>query len=102
MDEMNTTAAPVDEDTAPLLDRNTYRSIKKMDKDTLQGLIETIYEQGRQKGLSEAGVVEIDEADDHNVLDLRELEKSIRAVPGVGPKRTETIMQIIEQWLRLE
>ena len=30
MDEMNTTAAPVDEDTAPLLDRNTYRSIKKM------------------------------------------------------------------------
>ena len=101
MDEMNTTAAPVDEDTAPLLDRNTYRSIKKMDKDTLQGLIETIYEQGRQKGLSEAGVVEIDEAHDHT-LDLRVLEKSIRAVPGVGPKRTETIMQIIEQWLRLE
>lgn len=102
MDEMNTAAAPVDEDTAPLLDRNTYRSIKKMDKDTLQGLIETIYEQGRQKGLSEAGVVEIDEADDHSVLDLRELEKSIRAVPGVGSKRTETIMRIIEQWLRLE
>lgn len=100
MDEMNTTAAPVDEDTAPLLDRNTYRSIKKMDKDTLQGLIETIYEQGRQKGLSEAGVVEIDETDDHT-LDLRELEKSIRAVPGMGDKRTEAVMVLIEQWLKI-
>ena len=101
MDEMNTAAAPVDEDTAPLLDRNTYRSIKKMDKDTLQGLIETIYEQGRQKGLSEAGVVEIDEADDHSVLDLRELEKLIRAVPGMGDKRTEAVMVLIEQWLKI-
>ena len=101
MDEMNTTAEPVDEDTAPLLDRNTYRTIKKMDKDTLQGLIETIYEQGRQKGLSEAGVVEIDEADDHNVLDLRELEKSIRTVPGMGDKRTEAVMVLIEQWLKI-
>lgn len=96
MDEMNTTAAPVDEDTAPLLDRNTYRSIKKMDKDTLQGLIETIYEQGRQKGLAEAGVETV--ADDHT-LDLRELEKLIRAVPGMGEKRTEAVMQIIEQWM---
>lgn len=92
-EELNTTT--VDE---PLLDRNTYRSIKKMDREELQGLIERIYEQGRQKGLSEAGVVE-SVSDKHNVLDLRELEKSIRAVPGMGAKRTEAVMVLIEQWM---
>lgn len=86
---------------APLLDRNTYKSIKRMDKDTLQGLIIDIYENGRKKGLKEAGVEVISPDDDHT-LDLRELEKSIRAVPGMGEKRTEAVMQIIEQWLRLE
>lgn len=91
-EELNTTTA--DE---PLLDRNTYRSIKKMDREELQGLIERIYEQGRQKGLNEAGVSEIN--DDEHTLDLRELEKSIRAVPGMGAKRTEAVMVLIEQWM---
>ena len=45
--------------------------------------------------------MEIDEADDHNVLDLRELEKSIRTVPGMGDKRTEAVMVLIEQWLKI-
>ena len=85
------------EGTGPLLDRNLYRTIKKMDRDTLQGLINNIYEQGRQKGLSEAGVSEINDND--HTLDLRELEKLIRAVPGMGEKRTEAVMQIIEQWM---
>ncbi|MBR4511018.1 MAG: hypothetical protein IKP25_10165 [Ruminococcus sp.] len=89
-EELNTTTA--DE---PLLDRNTYRSIKKMDREELQGLIERIYEQGRQKGLKEAGVSEVN--DDEHTLDLRELEKSIRSVPGMGAKRTEAVMVLIEQ-----
>ena len=65
----------------PLLDRNTYRSIKKMDREELQGLIERIYKQGRQKGLAEAGAETV--ANEHT-LDLRELEKSIRSVPSMG------------------
>lgn len=83
---------------APLLDRNTYRSIKKMDRDTLQGLIQNIFEQGRQKGLSEIQTVA---ADDHT-LDLRELEKQIKAVKGVGEKRAEEIMRVVEDWLGVE
>lgn len=102
MDEMNNTAAPVDDNNAPLLDRNTYRSIKKMDRETIQDLISNIYEQGRQKGieqgLKEAGVEVISPDDDHT-LDLRELEKSIRAVPGMGAKRTEAVMVLIEKWM---
>lgn len=96
-EELTTTE---EEDKGPLLDRNLYRTIKKMDRSTLEGLINDIFEQGRQKGLKEAGVMEIDEADDHT-LDLRELEKSIRTIPGIGAKRTEAVMQIIEQWLKI-
>ena len=88
------------EDTGPLLDRSLYRTIKKMDRESLESLIQDIYESGRQKGLKEAGVLEVN--DDDHTLDLRELEKSIRAVPGMGEKRTEAVMQIIESWLRLE
>ena len=97
-EDLTTTA---EEDKSPLLDRNLYRTIKKMDRCTLEGLINDIYEQGRQKGLKEAGVEVISPEDDHT-LDLRELEKSIRAVSGMGEKRTEAVMQIIESWLRLE
>lgn len=83
---------------APLLDRNLYRTIKKMDRDTLQGLIQNIFEQGRQKGLSEVQAVA---ADDHT-LDLRVLEKQIKAVKGVGEKRAEEIMRVVEEWLGVE
>ena len=89
------------EDDAFLLDRNTYKSIKKMDRASLEALIQDIHESGRQKGLKEAA------GDDHTGepeinLDLRELEKQIKAVKGVGEKRAEEIMQIVEHWLGVE
>ena len=94
------TAAEVttEEDDVPLLDRDTYRKIKKMDRASLETLIQDIHESGRRKGLKQA------QGDDHTGepeinLDLRELEKQIKAVKGVGEKRAEEIMQIIEQWL---
>jgi len=93
---------------APLLDRNTYRSIKNMDRDTLQGLIQNIFEQGRQKGLAEAqsevqteAGVEVIDVDDQT-LDMRVLEKQIKAVKGVGEKRAEEIMRVIESWVGVE
>ena len=55
---------------APLLGRNLYKTIKRMDRDTLQGLIQDIYESGRKKGLSEAGIDE--PADAAHTLDQRE------------------------------
>ena len=82
---------------APLLDRNLYRTIKKMDRDTLQGLIQDIYESGRKKGLSEVGIDE--PADDAHTLDLRDVEKEIKAIRGIGEKRAEEIMSIFEKHL---
>lgn len=89
------------EPTEPLLDRDTYRRIKKMDRSTLEGLIQDIFEQGRKKGLAEAGVI-VDESasdDGEKTLDLRAVETEIRGIKGIGEKRAEEIMLIFEKHL---
>ena len=71
-----------------ILDRDTYRRIKKMDRATLEGLIQDIFERDRKKGLAEAGVM-VDEstADDRGgTLDLRKVESEIRGIK-VSAKR---------------
>jgi hypothetical protein len=105
------------ENDLSLLDRNLYKTIKKMDRASLESLINDIYESGRKKGAEEAtttpnsevssdnsvsnqenSCVE-DTVDNHHTLDLRVLEKNIRKVKGIGAKRTEEVMVVIEQWL---
>lgn len=84
-----------------ILDRNTYRRIKKMDRATLEGLIQDIFERGRKKGLAEAGVM-VDEsmADDRGgTLDLRKAESEIRGIKGIGEKKAKEIMLIFEKHL---
>ena len=90
------------EQAEPLLDRDTYRRIKKMDRATLEGLIQDIFERGRKKGLAEAGVI-VDEtaSDDDSTLDLRAVESEIKAIRGIGEKRAEEIMLIFERHLGL-
>ena len=114
----NMTTTIESEDDAFLLDRDTYRKVKKMDRATLESLIQDIYENGRRKGKAEAlkeatsttptvedsddclgDEIALPPTDDHNSLDLRELEKQIKAVKGVGEKRAEEIMGIVEKWL---
>ena len=105
------------ENTPPLLDRNLYKTIKKMDRSSLESLINDIYESGRKKGAEETVSAAPDSedksdnsvpkqenhtddsTDNHHTLDLRVLEKNIRKVKGIGAKRTEEVMIIIEQWL---
>ncbi len=111
------------ENNPPLLDRNLYKTIKKMDRASLETLINDIYESGRKKGAAEATTTPDledssdnldksdnsvsnqenscgeDTVDNHHTLDLRVLEKNIRKVKGIGAKRTEEVMIIIEQWL---
>lgn len=90
------------EPTEPLLDRDTYRRIKKMDRATLEGLIQDIFERGRKKGLAEAGVIIAEDAecsDGGDTLDLRAVELEIRSIRGIGEKRAEEIMLIFEKHL---
>ncbi len=74
-----------------ILDRDTYRRIKKMDRSTLEGLIQDIFERGRKKGLAEAGVIVAEDkevsSDDHT-LDLRVVADEIRSIRGIGEKRS--------------
>ena len=74
------------------LDRNLYRTIKKMDRMALEGLLNNVFENGRKKGNEEA-VANVDDS----AIDLRELEKDIKAIKGVGEKRAEEIMNLIEK-----
>lgn len=75
-----------------ILDRNLYRSIKKMDRAALEGLLNNIFENGRKKGNEEA-VANVDDS----AIDLRELEKDIKAIKGIGEKRADEIMNLIEK-----
>lgn len=86
-----------DDENGPLLDRNLYRTIKKMDRATLEGLLNDIFERGRKSGIEE--VQGDSSSDDGHVLDLREVEKEIRAIKGIGEKRAEEIMRIFERHL---
>ena len=88
-----------DDDTVPLLDRNLYRAIKKMDRNTLEGLLNDLFERGRKKGLAEAGVIVDETEDDDRTLDLRAVEADIKKIRGIGEKRAEEIMRIFERHL---
>ena len=85
------------------LDRDTYRKIKKMDRESMQSFLADIYESGRQKEREEAGFATSDsvneDQDDTPELDMRVLEQQIKSIKGVGEKRAEEIMVVIEKWM---
>ena len=124
-----TTDTDMTEDTNPIaLDRNLYKSIKKMDRATLEGLIQDIYENGRKKGLKEAqelintsenlvqqaevlvakGQKTVDEVTEkiketgNNVhtVDLDTMRDEIRGISGIGEKRADSIMEIVRKYIR--
>lgn len=67
-----------------MIDRDTYRSIKKMSREELQAFIVRYADELRK---------------DAPTIDLREVEKDIKSVKGIGEKRAEEIMRIFERHL---
>ena len=63
------------------IDRDTYRQIKKMSREELNTFL-IRYAENLCKP-----------------IDLRDMEKEIRAISGMGEKRTELVMNIIEKYL---
>lgn len=63
------------------IDRDMYRQIKKMRREELNAFL-IRYAQNLCKP-----------------IDLRDMEKEIRAISGMGEKRTEKVMNIIEKHL---
>ncbi|MBP7187964.1 MAG: hypothetical protein KBA55_14670 [Ruminococcus sp.] len=69
------------------IDRDTYRAIKKMRREELQAFLMRYAD-----GLLEK---------DGKSLDLREVENDLRQIKGVGDKRIEKIMAVIEKHLNV-
>lgn len=68
-----------------IIDRDTYRAIKKMSREELQAFLMRYAD----------GLLE----NDGKSLDLREVEKDLRQIKGIGDKRIEEIMAVIEKHL---
>lgn len=68
-----------------VIDRDTYRAIKKMSREELQDFLMRY-----ANGLLE---------NDGKSIDLREVEKDLRQIKGIGDKRIEEIMAVIEKHL---
>lgn len=67
-----------------MIDRDTYRSIKKMSREELQAFLARYADELRK---------------DAPTIDLREVEKDIKGIRGIGEKRAEEIMRIFERHL---
>ena len=67
-----------------IIDRETYRSIKKMSREELQGFLMR-YAENLTK--------------DSPVIDLPKLEQDIKSIKGIGEKRAEEVMNVIERHL---
>ncbi len=68
-----------------IIDRDTYRSIKKMSREELHAFLMRYAD-----GLLEK---------DGKSIDLREVEKDLRQIKGIGDKRVEEIMAVFEKHL---
>ena len=68
-----------------IIDRDTYRAIKKMSREELQAFLMRYAD-----GLLEK---------DGKSIDLREVEKDLRRIKGIGDKRVEEIMTVFEKHL---
>ncbi len=68
----------------PMIDRDTYRSIKKMIREELNSFL-----------VRYANEL----ANTSPTIDLREIEKDIKGIRGIGEKRAEEIMVILERHL---
>lgn len=68
-----------------IIDRDTYRAIKKMSREELQAFLMRY-----ANGLLE---------NDGKTIDLRDVEKDIRQIKGTDDKRIDEIVAVIEKHL---
>lgn len=76
-----------------LLDRNLYRQIKSMDKDTMTRTLANIYQMGKDDAMQGIDAVDID---------LDKMRSEIGAVKGIGEVRLNQIMEIIKDNLNIK
>ncbi len=71
-----------------LLDRDIYRTIKKMNKSELNSFLHNIYNTGKEDALAEIEVKNID---------IEKIRSEISEINGIGEVRLNKIMNIISK-----
>lgn len=68
------------------LDRETYRSIKKMDRAQLEKVLTSVYVSGKGNAESKS-------------IDFHELKTAIGQIKGIGENRLNEIMSVIQGFM---
>ena len=74
--------------------RETYKKIKKMDRQQMERFVLNIFEEGYLDGGKEAK-----KADAGKEINIEKLKVKIKEIKGIGEKKTEEIMKAIKEYL---
>ena len=71
------------------LDRDTYKKVKSMNRERMEQFLADIYDLGKN-------------SNQEAVVDFVELRKRMSEIKGIGEKRVEIIMNVVETYLMEE
>ncbi len=75
------------------IDRDTYRDVKKMDREAMTKFLAEVYYMG-QDDLKE-------ELNEHSAnIDFKGLEQELSGIRGIGEKRLNEIMEIVKRYIK--
>ena len=77
------------EEIFPGLDRDTYKKVKGMNRERMEQFLADVYDMGKN-------------SNHEAVVDFGELRKRISEIKGIGEKRVEIIMNVVETYLMEE
>ena len=70
-------------------DRDTYKKVKSMNRERMEQFLADVYDLGKN-------------SNQEAVVDFGELRKRISEIKGIGEKRVEIIMNVVETYLMEE
>ena len=72
--------------TFPSFTRETYKAVKKMDREQMETFFRNVYDMGKN-------------SNQEAVVDFSELRKRLSEIKGIGEKRLDIIMETVEAYL---
>ena len=70
----------------PTFSRETYKAVKKMDREQMETFFRNVYDMGKN-------------SNQEAVVDFSELRKRLSEIKGIGEKRLNIIMETVEAYL---
>ena len=70
----------------PNFTRETYKTVKKMDREQMETFFRNVYDMGKN-------------SNHEAVVDFSELRKRLSEIKGIGEKRLDLVMETVETYL---